>query len=63
METKEQREQRLAKEMITNSSYGAYTWSAEQNYSTSGYGSPWSAIPKRERISIVSDKLKPIKWK
>jgi hypothetical protein len=60
METKEQREQRLAKE-ISNSSYGAYTWSAEQNYSTSGYGSPWSAIPKRERISIVSDKLKPIK--
>jgi len=57
METKEQREQRLA------SSYGAYTWSAGQNYSTSGYGSPWSSIPKRERISIVSDKLKPIKWK
>ena len=62
METKEQREQRLAKE-IANSSYGAYTWSAGQNYSTSGYGSPWSAIPKREKISIVSDKLKPIKWR
>jgi len=62
METKEQREQRLAK-VITNSSYGAYTWSAGQNYSTSGYGSPWSAIPKREKISIVSDNLKPIKWR
>jgi hypothetical protein len=60
METKEQREQRLAK-VITNSSYGAYTWSSGQNLSTSGYGSPWSAIPKREKISIVTDKLKPIK--
>jgi len=58
METKEQREQRLA------SSYGAYTWSAGQNYSTSGNVSPRyaiNAIPKREKISIVSDKLKPIK--
>ena len=62
METKEQREQRLAKENAT-SSYGTYTWSAEQNYSTSGYGSPWRAIPKREKISIVTDKLKPIKWR
>ena len=60
METKEQREQRLAKE-IYNSSYGTYIWSAGQNFSTSGYGSPWSAIPKREKISIVTDKLKPIK--
>ena len=54
METKEQMEQRLA---------GTYTWSPGQNYSTSGYGSPWYAIPKREKISIVSDKLKPIKWR
>jgi hypothetical protein len=61
METKEQREQRLAKE-ISNSSYGTYTWSPGQNFSSSGYaGSPWYAIPKREKISIVSDKLKPIK--
>jgi hypothetical protein len=62
METKEQREQRLAKEIAT-SSYGAYTWSAEQNYSTSGYGIPWRAIPKRERIPTVSDKIRrlPIK--
>jgi len=54
METKEQREKRLA---------GTYTWSAGQNYSSSGYGISLHGLLKREKISIVSDKLKPIKWR
>lgn len=59
METKEQREQRLAREIATYS-YNWYLTGDNSQWSSSGYGSP---IPRREKISTVSDKLRrlPIK--
>jgi hypothetical protein len=57
METKEQWKRRIGEELISNTygTPGEYTWSVRVT------DPPWGLSSKRKKISIVSDKLKPIK--